>query len=123
MRWASIRRKAEQPAQLSAAVVGGGFVLLGILGLMPGITTDYGDLAFSGHGSGAKLFGTFQVSILHDIVHVIFGIAGLGLARSADGPRAFLSGGGTALVALWVLGAAGAGGWLPMSTADNWLHF
>jgi hypothetical protein len=123
MRWASIRRKAEQPAQWAASVVGGALVLLGILGLIPGLTTDYSDLAFAGHGSGAKLFGTFQVSILHDIVHLLVGAVGLALARTTDGARVFLTGGGTALLAFWALGAAGGAGWLPVNTADNWLHF
>ncbi len=98
-------------------------LVVGILGFVPGVTTHYDDLSFAGHGSGAKLLGTFQVSILHNLVHVLFGIAGLALARTADGARTFLVGGGIAYLGLWFVGVVGAGRWLPANTADNWLHF
>jgi hypothetical protein len=109
--------------QSIASVVGAVFLLVGILGFIPGITTHYGDLSFAGHGSGAKLLGLFQVSILHNIVHLLFGIVGIALAKTADGARSFLVGGGVVYLALWLLGIIGAGGWIPVNTADNWLHF
>ena len=98
-------------------------MVVGFLGFVPGVTTHYDDLSFAGHGSGAKLLGTFQVSILHNLVHLLFGIAGLALARTADGARTFLVGGGIAYLGLWFVGVVGAGRWLPANTADNWLHF
>ncbi len=110
-------------AQSIAALVGVVFLLVGILGFVPGITTHYGDLSFAGHDSGAKLLGIFQVSILHNIVHLLFGVVGLALAKTADGARTFLVGGGAVYLALWVLGVVGAGDWIPVNTADNWLHF
>ena len=33
------------------------FLLVGILGFIPGITTEYGDMMFAGHDSEAKLLG------------------------------------------------------------------
>ena len=48
---------------------------------------------------------------------------GLVLARTADGARTFLAGGGIAYLALWVIGVAGAGSWLPANSSDTWLHF
>jgi hypothetical protein len=111
------------PVQSVAAVVGVVFLLVGVLGFVPGITTHYGDLSFAGHGSGAKLLGIFQVSILHNLVHLLFGVVGLALAKTIDGARNFLVGGGVVYLALWVLGVAGAGDWIPSNTADNWLHF
>jgi hypothetical protein len=109
--------------QSIASVVGAVFLLVGILGFIPGITTHYGDLSFAGHGSGAKLLGLFQVSILHNIVHLLFGVVGIALAKTADGARSFLVGGGVVYLALWLLGIIGAGDWIPVNTADNWLHF
>jgi hypothetical protein len=41
----------------------------------------------AGHHSGALLLGVFQVSILHNIVHLLFGVAGRLLARTAAGAR------------------------------------
>jgi hypothetical protein len=109
--------------QTLAAVVGVVFVVVGILGFIPGVTTHYGDLSFAGHDSGAKLLGVFQVSILHNIVHLLFGVVGLVLATTADGARTFLIGGGIVYLALWVLGLIGGANWIPANTADNWLHF
>jgi uncharacterized protein DUF4383 len=110
------------PVQSVASVVGAVFLLVGVLGFIPGITTHYGDLSFAGRGSGARLLGVFQVSILHNIVHVLFGVVGIALAKTADGARSFLVGGGVVYLSVWLLGVVGAGGWIPVNTADNWLH-
>ena len=115
--------RVRTSVQSLAALVGVVFLLVGILGFVPGITTHYGDLSFAGHGSGAKLLGVFQVSILHNVVHLLFGIVGLVLAKTADGARTFLVGGGAVYLVLWVVGLIGAGDWIPVNTADNWLHF
>jgi Domain of unknown function (DUF4383) len=98
------------------------FLLVGILGFIPGITSDApGD--FAGDGSEAELLGIFQVSILHNIVHLLFGIVGLALARTWDGARTFLIGGGAVYLVLWVVGLIGGADWVPVNSADNWLHF
>jgi Domain of unknown function (DUF4383) len=73
--------------QKAAAIVGVVFLLVGVLGFIPGITTNFGDLSFAGHNSAARLLGLFQVSILHNIVHLLFGIAGLVMARTAAQAR------------------------------------
>jgi len=111
------------PVQSLATLVAATFLLVGVLGFIPGITTHYGDLSFAGHGSGAKLIGLFQVSILHNIVHLLYGVVGLALAKAPDTARMFLVGGGVVYLALWVLGVVGGGSWIPVNTADNWLHF
>ncbi|HEX4525436.1 MAG TPA: DUF4383 domain-containing protein [Gaiellaceae bacterium] len=111
------------PIQVAAALTGVVLVVVGILGFVPGVTTHYGDLSFAGHDSRAKLLGIFQVSILQNLVPLLFGVVGLVLARTAEGARMFLTGGGVVSLALWVLGVVGAGDWLPTNTADNWLHF
>ena len=110
------------PSQSVAALVGVVFVVVGILGFVPGVTTHVGDLSFAGHESGAKLLGIFQVSVLHNLVHLLFGIVGLVLAKTAEGARTYLLGGGVVYLALWVLGVVGGGDWIPANTADNWLH-
>jgi uncharacterized membrane protein YiaA len=69
--------------QIASAAVGAVFLLVGILGFIPGVTTDYDMLAGAGHHSGAMLFGIFEVSVLHDVVHLLFGVAGLAMARMA----------------------------------------
>src|SRR6266536_1290721 len=109
--------------QFLAALVGLIFVVVGILGFVPGFTTHYGDMSFAGHGSGAKLFSVFQTSVLQNLIHLAFGVAGLALARTVDGARNYLRGGGVVYLVLWLVGVVGAGHWIPTNTADNWLHF
>jgi hypothetical protein len=109
--------------QTIALLVSVTFVLVGVLGFVPGITTHYGDLAFAGDGSDAKLLGAFQVSILHNIVHLLFGIVGLALARTWSGARTYLIGGGVVYLALWILGLVNGASWIPANNADDWLHF
>jgi len=110
----------------AAMAVGAVFLLIGILGFVPGITAPFSDLGFAGHTSGAKLLGLFQVSILHNIVHILFGIAGLAAARTASASRAFLVGGGIIYLVLWiyglVVGQNSAANFVPLNGADNWLH-
>nr|WP_245737069.1 DUF4383 domain-containing protein [Micromonospora pattaloongensis] len=109
-----------------ATVVGATFLLVGILGFIPGITTNYGDMYLAGHESGAKLLGVFQVSVLHNLVHIGFGIAGLAMARRVVTARTYLIGGGAVYLVLWLYGLAvhqtSPANFVPFNTADNWLH-
>jgi hypothetical protein len=119
-------RTYRTPIQETALVAGAVFALVGILGFVPGITTDYSQLSFAGHGSGAMLLGVFQVSVLHNIVHLLFGAAGLLMARTVPLSRYFLIGGGIVYLILWVYGLfidqSGSANFIPINTADNWLH-
>lgn len=90
--------------QKAATAVGAVFLLVGVLGFVPGITGGYDTMGVAGHGSMAMLLGVFQVSILHNIVHLLFGGAGLGAARSASGARRYLIVGGAIYLVLWVYG-------------------
>jgi len=120
------RGAARTPVQLAALVVGAVFLLVGVLGFVPGITTNYDDLQFASHQSDALLLGVFQVSILHNIVHLLFGVAGILLARSWSGARNFLIGGGVIYLLLWLYGMLidhdSAANFVPVNQADNWLH-
>lgn len=114
------------PLQTAATVVGAVFLLVGVLGFVPGVTTDYDSMTFAGHESEAYLLGIFQVSILHNIVHLLFGVAGLVLARSWKGAQAFLIGGGLVYLVLLVYGLVvdhdSSANFVPLNDADNWLH-
>jgi hypothetical protein len=111
------------PVQNVARLLGIVFLLVGILGFVPGVTTElYDGLDFAGDDSQAELLGIFKVSVLHNIVHLLFGVAGLALAGTASGARMYLLGGGALYLALWLLGLVGGLDWVPANTADNWLH-
>ena len=122
----SVLREGSDVQKASFAV-GAVFLLVGILGFIPGITTNYGDMAFAGPDSEAELLGIFQVSILHNIVHLLFGVVGLWAARDHDWARTFLIGGGIVYLALWLygllVGPESNANFVPMNTADDWLHF
>lgn len=119
-------RGARTAVQQAALLVGAVFLLVGILGFVPGVTTDYDALEFAEHHSGAKLLGIFQVSILHNLVHLLFGIAGVLMARTAPGARRYLIGGGVIYLALWIYGLVidldSKANFVPVNEADNWLH-
>ncbi|MGB9376661.1 MAG: DUF4383 domain-containing protein [Mycobacteriales bacterium] len=111
--------------QVAAMLVGVVFLLVGVLGFIPGITT--GDLAAAGHTSHAKLLGIFQVSALHNAVHLLFGVAGLLMGRSRSGAKSYLVGGGVIYLVLFVLGLVMVGketaiNFVPVNVADNLLH-
>jgi len=117
---------SAHPVRQAATVVAAVFLLVGILGFIPGVTTDYDGMTFAGHESTAMLLGVFHVSILHNIVHLLFGIVGLAMARTPAGARSFLIGGGVVYLGLWLYGLViahdSAANFVPVNGADNWLH-
>lgn len=120
------RAMTRSPMQLAALIAAVLFLVVGVLGFIPGVTTNIGELEFAGHQSDAMLLGVFEVSILHNIVHLLFGVAGLILARTWAGARAFLVGGGAIYLLLWLYGMLishdSAANFVPVNAADNWLH-
>ena len=113
-------------AQTLALLFGIAFLAAGILGFIPGITTNVGDMKFAGNDSPSELLGIFQVSILHNVVHLLFGIAGIALARTWEGARTYLLGSGLIYLVLFVygllVGATSDANFVPINMADDWLH-
>ena len=116
----------RHPLQVAALASGAVFLLVGVLGFIPGITTNFDQLAFAGHNSGALLLGLFAVSVLHNLVHAAFGVAGLFLSRTRSGAKNFLIVGGVVYAVLWLYGLVidhgGPANFVPVNNADNWLH-
>lgn len=116
------------PIQTGAGLVGLLFLVVGIAGFIPGVTTNlYDGLDFAGHEGNAELLGIFHVSVLHNLVHLLFGVAGLALARTISGARTFLVGGGAIYLLLWIYGLLidrdSDANFVPLNAADDWLHF
>lgn len=113
-------------ASTLALVVGATFLLIGILGFVPGVTPGLGDIKLLGHESGAELLGLFQVSVLHNIVHLLFGVVGLWAARRADIAVTYLVAGGAVYLVLTLYGVVidrtSDANFVPLNEADNWLH-
>ena len=116
----------RSPLRLAATGVAATFVLVGVLGFVPGIVTNYGELAFAGHHSGAMLLGLFQVSVLHNVVHLLFGLVGLAMARKDSGARSYLLFGGATYLVLWLYGMftedESGLNFVPVNAADDYLH-
>jgi hypothetical protein len=112
--------------QKASMAVGAVFLLVGVLGFVPGVTGNYDQLHLAGHHSEAMLLGLFQVSALHNVVHLLFGVAGIVLAKTASGARSFLLYGGIIYLVLFIYGLVipqdTAGNFVPVNGADNVLH-
>jgi hypothetical protein len=119
-------RERRRPVQSFSLFAGAVFLLVGVLGFVPGVTADFGELTFAGPHSGALLFGVFAVSVLHNLVHLLFGVLGLLAARRTGTARGYLVVGGGVYLLLWVYGSAAgehmAPNFVPFNIADNWLH-
>lgn len=108
--------------------IGVGIVLMlvGLLGFIPGVTTEYSELRFFGPDSQAMLFGVFQVSMLLNIVQVAIGATGWAMSRSEHGARNFLLGAGALYIVLAIFGLSvgvdSAANFLALNKLDNWTH-
>jgi hypothetical protein len=116
-------RRDIQKVSLGFGIV---FLLVGIAGFIPGLTT--GTLTFAGPMSGAKLIGLFQVSVLHNIVHLLYGLVGIVAAANRTLARYYLIWGGVLYLLLFVYGlivegTTGGANFVPVNDPDNWLHF
>lgn len=112
--------------QDAVLLVSGAFFLIGIAGFVPGVTTGLDSMTIVGHGSGALLFGVFEVSVLHNVLHLALGLAGFALCRTYARSRAYLVVGGVVFLGLWVYGLVVGethADFVPVNSADNWLHF
>ncbi|PRX44592.1 uncharacterized protein DUF4383 [Prauserella shujinwangii] len=119
-------RTRTRPVQRVAALVGAVFLVVGVLGFIPGVTTNYDQLEWAGPDADAMLFGVFAVSILHNLVHLAFGVLGLAAAMSAAMSRIFLLVGGLVYLILTAYGVwvdlSSDANFIPVNTPDNWLH-
>lgn len=114
-------------ARYFALIAGIAYVLVGLMGFIPGLVAAPGtgpDIAVdAGYG---YLLGLFPVNVLHNLVHLAVGIWGLLSYRSISGARAFSRGlaifyGVLTLMGLFpVLNTTF--GLIPIFSHDIWLH-
>ncbi|MGZ0212546.1 MAG: DUF4383 domain-containing protein [Actinomycetales bacterium] len=111
----------RSPNRMLGAIVGGFFVLIGLLGF-----TVTGGVGFFATESG-MLADLFQVNVFHNVIHILIGAA-LVLAALSNraAARAANSGLGFALLVLGFAGLLLIGSEfnvLALNAADNVLHF
>jgi hypothetical protein len=101
-------------------------MLVGVLGFIPGVTTQYSELMFLGPVSHAMFLGVFQVSMLLNIVQLAIGATGLAMSRTEHGARNFLVGAGALYIVLaiygLIVGVGSAANFLSLNMVDNWTH-
>jgi hypothetical protein len=106
-------------AQRAAMIFGWAFVAVGLLGFVAtGTSMD------PNHLTAPRLFGLFPVNVVHNIVHLLFGVWGLLGARSFGGARSYLLGAGVIYLVLAALGYVAPDGFglVPLGGADIGLH-
>lgn len=63
---------------------------------------------------------------MHNIVHLLFGVAGLAMSRQSRTATAYLIGGGVIYLLLWIYGLVidkqSSANFVPLNSADDWLH-
>jgi uncharacterized protein DUF4383 len=121
-----MKQQERSPIQLAAMIFGVVFLVIGVAGFIPGLTTEYDRLDTFGD-EGAKVLGLFGVNWLENLVHLAFGVAGFALAATAKRAWQFFIVGGVIYLVLWLYGLAidihGDANIIGVNEAGNWLHF
>ena len=114
-----------------ALLYGVAFTLVAVLGFVPGINQmhegTHSDLSVGGPGHGL-LLGLFHVNVLHNLVHLLFGLMGLACSRSYGAARGYARFVAVAYALLAVLGLIpfmniwNTFGLIPINGHDVWLH-
>jgi hypothetical protein len=114
-----------------AMIFGAVFLIVGAGGFIPGLTM----MDHAGHAGDADVtmktmfgyeLGLFPVNVLHNIVHLLFGIWGILAARSLGGARTYFRAVAVIYALLTVMGLVPAlyttFGMIPIYGNDVWLH-
>ena len=111
-----------------ALVFGIIFLLVGIAGFIPGLVQGMHaeHPALTVDANSGQLLGLFPVNVLHNIVHILFGLWGLASFRSLSGARLYARGVAIIYAVLTVAGfIPGLNtmfGLVPLYGNDIWLH-
>jgi hypothetical protein len=102
-----------------AMVFGAVFLLVGILGLIAP-----GGMQMGADPAPATVLGLFPVNLLHNIVHLLFGVWGLVASRSFAGAKTYATVGGVIYIVLACLAFVSPTtfGLIPIGGNDIWLH-
>ena len=105
--------------QRAAQIFGIVFILVAILGFVASGGSMEADPEHA-----PRLLGLFPVNVLHNVVHLLFGVWGLVASRTFEGSRTYGRAGGIAYLGLAVLGLISPSmfGLVPIGDHDIWLH-
>jgi Domain of unknown function (DUF4383) len=112
--------------QMFARIYGIVFLIVGVGGFIPGLTQPHDHPGLTVEAMSGMELGLFPVNVLHNIVHLAFGVWGLVAARSFDGARLYARAVAIIYALLTVLGLIPATntafGLVPIYGNDVWLH-
>ena len=99
--------------QRVAQIFGVIFLLIALVGFFQGMSME-----------SSLLLGLFPVNLLHNVVHLVFGIWGLLAARTFAGAKTYAQVAGVVFLLLAVLGFVDPTGFgvVPIGGNDIWLH-
>ena len=105
--------------QRVAQIFGVVFILVALVGFYTGGMNMEADPA-----TAPAIFGMFPVNLLHNIVHLLFGIWGLAAARSYTGAKQYAQVAGAIYLVLAIVGyfSPSGFGFVPLGGNDVWLH-
>ena len=106
-------------AQRIAQIFGWTFIVVGLAGF-----ASTGTSMEANHLLAPRLFGLFPVNVLHNVVHLLFGVWGIIGARSLGGARGYFVGAGVIYLLLAALGTVAPNGFglVPIGGNDVGLH-
>lgn len=105
--------------QKLAGVFGVIFILVAVLGFI-----SPGGMLMTMDPTTGMVLGVFPVNLLHNVVHLAFGVWGLIASRAWAGSKTFFTAGGIIYAVLTVLGFLSPTGFglVPLGGTDIWLH-
>ena len=105
--------------QRVAQIFGVVFILVALVGFYTGGMNMEADPA-----TAPAIFGMFPVNLLHNIVHLLFGIWGLAASRSFTGAKQYAQIAGVIYLVLAAVGFVSPDGFgmVPLGGNDIWLH-
>lgn len=110
-----------------ALIFGIVYMLVGILGFIPGLSQHHADMPpISIDSFYGKMLGLFPINVLHNVVHMAIGAWGILASRSVGASRLFGKGLAVIYGLLTILGLIPATntlfGLVPIYGHDIWLH-
>jgi DMSO/TMAO reductase YedYZ heme-binding membrane subunit len=105
--------------QKVAGLFGVVFLLIGVLGFLAGGMSMEADPA-----RAPRVLGLFPVNVLHNAIHLLFGVWGLAASRTVSGASLFAKAAGAIYLVLAIAGFVipTTFGLIPIGGHDIWLH-
>ena len=116
----NVAGRGKTVPEILALAFGAIYLLVGIIGFF---VTGFDN--FAGNEQHEMLIGLFMINPLHNIAHILVGVAGLVLARTLTGARTYgwlLAGLYAALLVYGLIAVGESWDFLNINAADNVLH-